>query len=91
MNHDEGTVPIRFRSPHCDVRLSAPNEAGGRSKPCPACGRIVTVPARSNSLAGWVWVALVVLVLAFILCGGKVGVFFVPDRDGVYSQRFFRP
>jgi hypothetical protein len=39
------TTAIRFRCPECRARIKASVQLGGRSCPCPRCGRTLTVPA----------------------------------------------
>jgi biopolymer transport protein ExbD len=41
-------MPIRFRCPFCDQRLSAPSKAEGRQIKCPRCTAPIDVPESGN-------------------------------------------
>ena len=38
---------IRFRCPHCEKIINAPEKAGGRRAKCPGCGEVVEIPKQS--------------------------------------------
>ena len=82
-------MSIRFTCPHCGVETLVADEFVGRTGPCGSCGREISVeapagnpkpPVKSSgsSTAAIVAVALAVVVVGFLVCGGILVALLLP-------------